>query len=68
MKNIYRAYEDRIVHLEGVVADIVDRITKAEDKTNQPEQNTKLATRSTKTQDITQLTKAMEEMETRMHI
>ena len=40
----------RIDHLEKIIEDLVDRITKAEDKANLAEASTQRATRSTSSQ------------------
>ena len=64
--DINNTQQNRIDHLEKVVEDLVDRITKMEDKTNTPENSSQKQTRTKSTFTAAQTTSHLKELESRM--
>jgi archaellum component FlaC len=64
--DINNTQQNRIDHLEKVVEDLVDRITKMEDKTNTPENSSQKQTKTKSTFTAAQTTSHLKELESRM--
>jgi predicted nucleic acid-binding Zn-ribbon protein len=64
--DVNNTQQNRIDHLEKVVEDLVDRITKMEDKTNTSETSSQKQTRTKPTFTAAQTTSHLKELEHRM--
>ncbi len=64
--DVNNTQQNRIDHLEKVVEDLVDRITKMEDKTNTSETSNQKQTRTKPTFTAAQTTSHLKELENRM--